>query len=138
MSFYNDHRVTCVDGKWWQSIDGMKAKTIELYFEEDGEDCSAEFEVPITFEVCPVCEGTGSHVNPSIDSHGLSGEDFAEDPDFAESYFRGDYDVPCNLCNGANVIPVCQDEQVRKYIDEHSEALAEMRAEYAAERRMGA
>ena len=54
--------------------------------------------------VCPQCDGTGKHVNPSIDGHGLTSEDFAEDPDFAESYFSGAYDVRCELCNGNNVI----------------------------------
>lgn len=55
-------------------------------------------------EVCPTCNGEGSHVNPSIDSQGLSADDFAEDPDFAEDYIRGTYDIPCKECNGLRVI----------------------------------
>ena len=31
--------------------------------------------------ICPICKGEGSYVNP-IDSNGLTGEDFADDPDF--------------------------------------------------------
>lgn len=62
------------------------------------------------FAVCPTCEGRGSHVNPGIDAEGLSAEDFAEDPDFEESYFRGDYDVPCAECGGARVVPQCAAE----------------------------
>lgn len=58
------------------------------------------------FEVCPTCEGKGSHVNPSIDSHGLSAEDFAEDPDFREDYMNGTYDVPCAECGGKRVVMV--------------------------------
>jgi excinuclease UvrABC ATPase subunit len=59
--------------------------------------------VRLRYEVCPTCDGKGSHVNPSIDAHGISPEEFAEDPDFVESYFRGDYDVPCHLCHGKRV-----------------------------------
>ena len=41
-----------------------------------------EIAVPIKKEVCPVCEGHGIHVNPAIDSHGISSEEFWDDPDF--------------------------------------------------------
>jgi len=57
------------------------------------------------FEVCNLCHGKGSHVNPSIDAHGLSAEDFAEDPDFADDYREGMYDQPCNRCHGKRVVP---------------------------------
>ena len=68
-----------------------------IYVYEDQPDGSQiERQIPTRWAVCPVCDGKGSHVNPSIDSGGLTGEDFADDPDFAESYRRGDYDQPCN------------------------------------------
>lgn len=54
--------------------------------------------------VCPTCGGKGTHVNPSIDSHGLSSDDFYSDPDFEEAYFNGYYDVTCYRCNGRNVV----------------------------------
>jgi hypothetical protein len=54
--------------------------------------------------VCYTCDGTGTTVNPSIDGNGISPEEFAEDPDFEESYFRGDYDVQCRTCKGERVI----------------------------------
>jgi len=63
--------------------------------------------------VCPQCDGTGKHVNPAIDGHGLSADDFAEDPDFAESYFSGVYDVRCELCNGNNVIDEVDEERCK-------------------------
>ena len=46
--------------------------------------------------ICPACKGEGTCVNPNIDSHGLSAEDFHEDPGFAEDYRSGvhDIDVP--------------------------------------------
>ena len=69
--------------------------------------------------VCPSCNGTGAHVNRAIDGNGLTREDFDEDPDFAEGYFRGDYDVTCDDCGGANVV----DE-----LDEARVALADLKA----------
>jgi hypothetical protein len=70
------------------------------------EDDEAETEVPARYEVCDTCHGKGTHVNPSIDSHGLTAEDFAEDPDFREAYFEGRYDVLCAECGGRRVVPV--------------------------------
>lgn len=63
-----------------------------------------ELRLPAHFEVCPRCDGVGSHVNPSIDGNGLTAEDFAEDPDFADEYMRGTYDVPCTECHGERVV----------------------------------
>jgi hypothetical protein len=54
--------------------------------------------------VCPVCKGEGKTVNPAIDSHGLTAEDFQEDPDFAGEYLRGTYDITCNGCDGRRVV----------------------------------
>lgn len=67
---------------------------------EDG----TEFKLPTKWVVCPVCNGAGSHVDPAIDAGGLSAEDFAEDPDFAEDYLAGTYDVPCNKCGGRTTV----------------------------------
>lgn len=89
--------------------------------------------------VCSVCDGRGSYVNPAIDSHGLSPEDFYEDEDFAESYFRGHYDMTCEQCGGKRVEPVPNDDDPNKELyDEAVRGHYEMLAEYAAERRMGA
>ncbi len=71
---------------------------------EDGE--GHLIEVHAVYEVCPTCHGRGHHVNPSIDAHGLTSEDFAEDPDFAEAYFSGFYDETCRECNGKRVVPM--------------------------------
>jgi hypothetical protein len=54
--------------------------------------------------VCPVCKGEGTTVNPNIDAHGLTAEDFREDPDFAEEYMSGAYDIVCNGCVGMRVV----------------------------------
>lgn len=60
--------------------------------------------LPTTWVVCDVCNGAGSHVNPAIDAHGISAEEFAEDPDFAEDYAAGVYDQPCNKCKGRTTV----------------------------------
>ena len=54
--------------------------------------------------VCPVCEGEGKTVNPAIDCNGLTAEDSREDPDFAESYMSGMYDITCQGCQGKRVV----------------------------------
>jgi hypothetical protein len=52
----------------------------------------------------PCLRGEGTCVNPNIDANGLTAEDFAEDPDFAEDYFGGVYDVRCAACGGSGKI----------------------------------
>lgn len=73
--------------------------------------------------ICPACQGEGKCVNPNIDSNGLTAEDFADDPDFAEDYMSGLYDVTCGACNGRG--------SIRK---SHKRTLRE----HAAERRLAA
>ena len=113
--------------QWWERFDEAHMRLVVL----DADDI--ERELPATYAVCAVCSGTGTHVNPSIDSQGLSAEDFAEDPDFAEEYTGGRYDVPCAACAGMRVRPIVsetasQDERdlaaaiERGYYDEQAEA----------------
>lgn len=107
-------------------------------------ECKAEgwlSPLPAKFEVCSTCDGRGRHVNPSIDSHGLTAADFAEDPDFAEDYRAGVYDVACYACDGRRVELVvdreaCAPEILARYdqrVADHHGYLAEVEAE----RRMG-
>src|SRR5277367_5213950 len=79
----------------------MGAKFVFISYDADGEE--TEHSLPAKFEVCPRCGGEGSHTNPSIDGNGLTRQDFDEDPDFEEAYFRGDYDVRCEECKGTRV-----------------------------------
>lgn len=75
-------------------------------FSRDGNIEFTGIELPSLRIVCERCRGDGKHVNPSIDGHGLSAEDFAEDPDFREAYFSGRYDVCCEECKGERVVDV--------------------------------
>ncbi len=107
---------------------------------EDGTRYFAETELAYKFDVCPVCEGKGTHVNPNIDSGGLTADDFYDDPDFRENYFSGHYDQTCNRCQGKRVVPVidearCSEEDLASYnemLDDDAaydaERLAEIRA----------
>jgi hypothetical protein len=103
------------------------------------------FAFPAHYEVCWRCDGTGSHVNPSIDGNGISAEQFAEDPEFKEAYFSGAYDVACYECRGARVLPEVVEDglrgiklaRYRLYLRQQDEFAATER-EHAAERRMGA
>ncbi len=62
--------------------------------------------VSFEYKVCPTCRGKGSHVNPSIDEHGMSEREMARrGPEFREQYFSGAYDQRCNQCEGENVVP---------------------------------
>lgn len=82
-----------------------KDNTVTLViYNPEGDEVETSF--PAKFEVCGTCEGRGSHVDPSIDSNGISQEKFDQDPDFEESYFAGNYDMQCVECKGLRVVPV--------------------------------
>jgi len=138
-----DRRDYASEMRWWKTIDRSKMTAtlgIDLWPDDEDEDALAikGDEIEVKFVVCGTCDGRGSHVNPSIDAHGLTGADFAEDPDFAEEYFSGAYDQPCNECGGASTVPIPRDETIWKAIQDKWRDDAECRAEVEAERRMGA
>jgi len=86
--------------KDWFSFDEKK---MLLVFEDDNEN---EIAIPAIFEVCGLCDGKGSHVNPSIDSNGITAEEWDDwDNEDRENYMNGGYDVPCYKCGGKRVIP---------------------------------
>lgn len=98
--------------------------------DEDGEE--VEHELPGKHEVCPRCEGHGTHLNPSIGEHAYTREEFDEafdDDESREQYFKrgGMYDVTCDECSGNRVVVVIdesnltdkQKELVEEYHDRH-------------------
>jgi len=97
--------------------------------------------VRLKFEVCGTCDGRGSYVNPSIDSHGLSREDFDDDPDFADDYRGGRYDVACDACGGSRVVPVvdaeANDAALVKAVQEAESDAWQYARECVREREMG-
>jgi hypothetical protein len=103
--------------------------------------------LPARRVVCPVCEGERKHVNPAIDGNGLSADDFAQDPDFAESYFGGTYDVRCDYCKGRGFVDEVDEDACRSRLSwwkgllrhwNHLKLENDSRAERDAERRVGA
>lgn len=70
------------------------------------------------YQVCPVCEGEGKTVNPSIDAHGLTAEDFREDPDFANDYKNGMYDMTCAACNGQRVVTKARIKELAQHAED--------------------
>lgn len=104
------------------------------YSDEEGE---TRVVIPSKFEVCDRCEGKGTHVNPSVDGNGLSREDFDADPDFAEDYFSGAYDVSCEDCGGKRVQLVPKEEgatpEQLKLIEEYWENKRESAREARAD-----
>lgn len=121
------------DHRWYETFDERSMSVTVL----DG-----EVTLPVTYEVCETCNGRGKHVNPAIDGHGLSAEDFNDDPDFAEDYCRGFYDVPCAECDGQRVaLALDTSRATAEEVARHDEICADRR-DYAAmcdaERRAGA
>ena len=139
-----DHRdVAAITRKWYKTFNEKQmSATVELPCEGD-EDCSEEIEVPIKFEVCQTCNGKGSHVNPSIDSNGISSEEWDNDWSFEEQemYMNGGYDVTCYECNGKRVVPEIDEDitshsilaRYYKYTDE----IHQMAREEIHQREMG-
>ena len=141
MCYHDDHRVRAGERHPLCSATDTDRMTGTIDLEDDdGEEESVT--VRLKFEVCPTCEGQGKHVNPSIDSDGLTAEDFDDDPDFREDYFSGRYDVSCYECKGKRVVLELDrdnvDAAVLARIDSMLDDHAYYEAERAAERRMGA
>lgn len=104
--YYNDPRYGRPNGD--VTVD-HHAMTLSVLTEDDD---GLEYTITIMamYDVCGTCNGKGRYVNPNIDSHGISREEFDEDPDFEEGYFRGDYDVTCVECSGLRVVLVPNNE----------------------------
>ena len=134
----SDIRDRAAAQRWWSWHNGLKAEMDDYIQEGDNDGEPIFVQIPIVMVVCPTCDGRGAYVNPNIDRHGLSREDFDEDPDFAESYRNREYDVLCDHCKGQNVIPWPIQEADIQRGEEWLGMVQEWEAESAAERRMGA
>lgn len=94
-------------GEWPEGTTfDRRAKTATVCIDDDTDDG-----VTRTFRcqtaVCGTCDGKGAHVNPSVDAdHGITSEEFNDDPDFRDAYFSGAYDVRCCECKGERVVLV--------------------------------
>ena len=133
----SDYRDNARDERWWADIRGSRA--LFLVDDPDLSDYDPDEEgiwVPFEWVVCDACGGEGKYVNPNIDRHGLTSEDF-EDEDFRDMYTSGAYDVTCELCQGRNVIPrFTGDHKTGQLIEREIAERQAYAAEAEAERRM--
>jgi len=134
--------------QWYKDLDerAMRA-TVEVAVldderPDDGGPDEVEVVIPYRYEACSLCGGKGRHVNPAIDSEGISMEDFHRDPDFASDYMSGVYDVACYRCKGRRVEAVlderalkAQDPKLYERVMRHMRALDETMCERIAESR---
>lgn len=143
-NYHNDRRVIAANAsKPFHFDPDHMVITFEL---DDGEDPPQQHELPARYAVCGLCEGKGRHVNPSIDSGGITGEEWdAWDPEEKASYLSGAYDVQCFGCGGLRVCPIIDEtrlspgqKEVFDMFMEHVRDLERFEAERRAERSMGA
>lgn len=108
---------------------------------EDDEGFENEVIIPSKFEVCPRCEGHGTHLHSAIGEHAYSPEEFNEsffEDDEREAYFTrgGRYDVQCEECHGARVLLMPDEDRMSQETKDILEKHYRDEAEYAAECRM--
>lgn len=127
------------------AYDKMRLSESEIVFVYDGWDEGEEvpgdsaqidfyLAVSCKFEVCPTCEGRGSHVNPSIDDRGITSSEWAEwDEDEHKMYRSGGYDVPCYECGGLRVVETPDLEHASEAVKLHVKRLEKEEAEAARE-----
>lgn len=127
----------------------MSTRTLKITIEnENGEE--EEISLPGKYEVCSSCLGEGTHVNPNIDGHGITAEEWEQDWDdeSRDMYFSGGYDVTCYQCQGQRVtLDIDEDWINTSGTDQQKEALvryhdnllfeADCRRQEALERAMG-
>ena len=144
VNYFNDRRVRNAERYGNRDVDEQKMVIRWETENDEGEPVTHEF--PARFEVCPTCEGKGSHVNPSIDASGYypdEDEDFDayDDGEEGSPYESGVYDVPCGTCHGKRVVLEidrrASDPDMLAAYDRHLDDLDECDADRLAEIRAG-
>jgi len=130
-------------GTWWDSFDEESMTLTVMRQMWSGFDEEVIF--PAKYVVCNLCNGTGSHINPAIDAHGISAAEFEDDPQFGEDYHNGVYDVACYACNGKRVVATIDEDNLNRqqlkdleWIEELKQDAEDCLAEQESERRHGA
>lgn len=96
---------------------------IEYHAENnDGSLNEITVSMPCKHEICPMCDGDGHVVDPSIDSGGITEDMFYDDPQFHDDYFEGRYDVTCPECGGERIVSSINYEAD---MDEYQKAILE-------------
>lgn len=104
----------------------------------DDETADVEVRLPARHDVCPRCEGRGTHDHPAfangITSSEWNGPDWDEES--RERYMSGGYDVRCSTCDGKRVVLVPDDEQMSVEQKAQWEAHCALEAELARDEAM--
>lgn len=100
-----DYRVrAALTAKWYDQLDENNSTATVLIYDDSGEEMLIT--VPFYYNRCDTCDGSGSYVNPSIDSGGITQDDWDdwshEEQDY---YFSGGYDICCATCSGSGEVP---------------------------------
>jgi len=142
-NLYNDPRVT--NARAQRTFDaGVDRKRMQFTFTtEDENGAETLHTLPVRMEVCPTCDGRGTHVKASVDAGGYNFEDDDYDDQEGESsYWSGAYDVTCETCHGNNVVPsICRegaDKETLALWDDESEEEESYERLCRMERMMGA
>jgi hypothetical protein len=124
---------------------GFDVRSMTFTFQVDNgeeEEEPKSYVLPAKYEVCPTCNGRGSHVRPSVDAGGYNFDDDDYDPETGESvYWSGMYDQTCETCHGRTTVPVIDRDRADKATlaiwDERCEEDADYERICRMERMMG-
>lgn len=97
-------------------------------------------ELPYTLVICSHCRGEGTS---SAYLGAYTREDMDEvGPEFEEAYMAGEYDRPCEHCEGTGRVAVADRSRMTadqiEALDDEEESRRELAAAYRMERMMGA
>jgi hypothetical protein len=128
------------------SVVNESKRTVSIPVSDEDEEGEYEemVELPYRYVICEVCEGHGTHVNPSVDRDGITESERAEmDPEEWSAYRGGAYDQTCNTCGGSGKAVDFDREKMTpeqiKFLTKHEEdqyEFAKMDREDARTRRM--
>jgi hypothetical protein len=78
---------------------------MDLYIED--EQTGQGYYLPHCWAICERCRGEGRHDHPAF-ANGITSSEWRDewDPDAREAYMRGDYDVPCEVCDRTGKVRV--------------------------------
>lgn len=117
----------------------MAIKEFTLWQEVDGVEVAYLARLPVKFELCPQCQGSGSC---DAWEGGMTSEEMWEQgDDFVRDYLDGVYNVLCRTCNGKRVVEEvdregCDPDDLKRY-DRLQRELFEMYQQERMERMMG-
>jgi hypothetical protein len=141
VNYFRDARVRNAERYGNRNVD--EARMVLLWEHDDGEGELITHELPCRYEVCPTCEGKGTHVNPSIDASGYFSDEEDDYPyeDEDGPVYPSAYEQTCGTCHGKRVVlevdrRACELSILLAY-DEHLADEASYEAERLAEIRAG-